>query len=221
MNPADAISAARSRLSVPADFNHDELRHLADLFLESCDKYADEPMVTSLGNTLTYAQVREGAEQFASFLQHHTRLKPGDRVALQMPNVTQYQIAFYGTLMAGMVVVNTNPLYTAKELKHQFNDSGAKLLVVLENVAHTVAEVLPETGIEQVVITQVADMHALLSRTLTHFVVKRIKKMVPAYSIANSLSWRDSLKLGSQQSYLAPAIALADCAILQCTVGMT
>ncbi|BFM07484.1 AMP-binding protein [Halioxenophilus aromaticivorans] len=195
--------------------------NLCDLFDQTCKKYSQLPAFTCMGQTLTFAEVDTYTTQFASYLQNHTNLKPGDRIAIQMPNLLQYPIAVYGALKAGLIVVNTNPLYTDREIKHQLNDSGAKALLVLANIAKEANEVVKDTPVETVIVTEVADLHPFLKRHLLNFVVKRIKKMVPEVNFENRVSFTDALKLGAASTFKPGVTNPEDIAILQYTGGTT
>jgi long-chain acyl-CoA synthetase len=135
---------------VPAEINADEFSSLPAVFAKSCALYRDRPAFSNMGKVLTYAELDKLSTQFASFLRNTLKLQKGDRIALMMPNLLQYPIAIFGALRAGLTIVNTNPMYTARELKHQLNDAGVSAIVVLENFAATVSEVLPETGCKHV-----------------------------------------------------------------------
>ena len=151
-------------------------RTIAEVFAESCAQFADSPAFTCMGRTLSYRELDRLSGQFAAYLQQHTSLKPGDRIAVQLPNILQYPVTVFGALRAGLIVVNTNPLYTAHEIKHQLEDSGAKLLVVLANIAHNAASIIAETQVEQVIVTELADLHSPLKGLLINSVVKYVKK---------------------------------------------
>jgi len=201
-----------------------ELGHyqsVADVFLEACNKHAQKPAYSCMGQTLSFEDVERLTANFASYLQNHTDLEVGDRIAIQLPNVLQFPIAIFGAMRAGMVVVNTNPLYTAREMEHQFNDSGAKALLILANMAHLAEQVVPKTSIKHVIVTELADMHPFAKRLLINTVVKRVKKMVPAYSLPQALSFRDALALGAKKAPTAVALSLDDTAVLQYTGGTT
>ncbi len=143
---------------VPTDIDPDLYVSLTEMFEKACAAYGNLPAYTNMGATLSFAQLDELSRAFAAWLQRKSGLAAGDRVALMMPNVLQYPIALFGVLRAGMVVVNTNPLYTARELEHQLQDSGAKAIVVLENFAHVVQQVLPHSGLKTVLVTRVGDL---------------------------------------------------------------
>ncbi len=163
---------------------------LVDLLSHSFSSYSSQPAYTCMGCTLSYAELDEMTARFASYLHNELGLEPGERIAFQMPNILQYPIALYGAIRAGLVIVNINPLYTARELKHQLVDSGAKILVVLSNVAGAAAEVINETSVEHVIVTNLADLHPAPKRQIIHFVVKYVKKMVPAFSFPTSTPFR-------------------------------
>ena len=198
-----------------------QYQSVADVFLEACDKHAQKPAYSCMGQTLSFEDVERLTANFASYLQNHTDLEVGDRIAIQLPNVLQFPIAIFGAMRAGMVVVNTNPLYTAREMEHQFNDSGAKALLILANMAHLAEQVVPKTGIKHVIVTELADMHPFAKRLLINTVVKRVKKMVPAYALPQALSFRDALALGAKKAPTAVALSLDDTAVLQYTGGTT
>ncbi len=196
-------------------------RTIPDVFLEALHTFNDLPAFTCLGQTLTFSQIDTYSEQFASYLQHHTALKPGDRVAVQLANLLQYPVVVFGVLRAGLILVNTNPLYTQRELEHQLNDSGAKLLVVMANLADTAASIIDKTSVETVVVTELADLHSFPKRPIINFVVKHIKKMVPAFRFPNQIALRTALDLGAKKPFLTVDIEPSDVAVLQYTGGTT
>ncbi|WP_043316815.1 AMP-binding protein [Microbulbifer sp. HZ11] len=196
-------------------------RSILDVFTSATAKYAERPAFTCLGQTLTIGDIDRLSAQFASYLQNHTNLKPGDCVAVQLPNVLQYPVAVFGALRAGMVVVNTNPLYTQREIKHQLNDSGAKALVVLANIADTAAAVIEETSVEQVIVSEIADLHPPLKRVLINTVAKHIKKMVPDFHFSNQVNFRDAMSSGAKQPHQDVQRTPDDIAVLQYTGGTT
>jgi len=185
-------------------------------------KYADRPAFTSIGHTMTFKDIDEQSAAFAYYLQNHTNLKPGDTIAIQMPNILQYPIAMYGALRAGLRVTNTNPLYTEREMLHQFNDSGAKALVCMNVFARSVQNVVENTGIETVIVTSLADMLPGAKRVLINAAAKYIKKMVPAYSLPDAVSFRKALKLGQGKAFAANYMPNPeDTIVLQYTGGTT
>jgi long-chain acyl-CoA synthetase len=170
---------------------------------------------------LSFRELEEKVEAFASFLQHELQLKKGDRIALQMPNILQFPVALFAALRAGLIVVNTNPLYTAKEMLHQFNDSGAKAIVIMANFAHALEEILPQTKIEAVVVTELADLFPQPKRFIVNAVVKYLKKMVPHYSLPKAYGFRQALALGTKRKPQPVQINAKDVAFLQYTGGTT
>jgi len=195
-------------------------RTLDEVFSESCKSYADKNAFTCMDRTLTYTDLDRLSGRFAAYLQQHTELKPGDRIAVQLPNILQYPVVIFGALRAGMVVVNTNPLYTPHEIKHQLNDSGAKALVVLANIAKNAAAIIKETGVEQVIVTELADLHSPLKRILLNFAVKHLKKMVPPYEFPQQIEFNKALALANKP--WQPVMQTPDdVAVLQYTGGTT
>ena len=208
-------------VGIAAEINPDQYPNIQAVLKESCQRFADKPAFSNLGKTITYAELYELSGVFAAYLQHNTDLQPGDRIAVQLPNVLQYPVVVFGALRAGLVVVNTNPLYTARELEHQFNDSGAKALVSLANMAHLVEQVLPKTGIKTVIITEVGDMLSPLKRLLVNSVIKHVKKMVPAYNLPQAIKLTAALAKGRGQTAKEAAPANGEIAVLQYTGGTT
>ena len=156
---------------VPSEIDVEEYGSLVDMFETSVSKFADQPAFVNMGATLTYRKLEERSRAFAAYLQNELKLEKGDRVAIMMPNLLQYPIVLFGVLRAGMVVVNVNPLYTPRELKHQLKDSGAKAVVVVSNFAHTLEKVVEQTQIESVILTALGDLLSAPKRTLVNFVV--------------------------------------------------
>jgi long-chain acyl-CoA synthetase len=195
---------------------------VVDVIENSFKRYADRPAFTSIGYTLTYRQIDEYSAAFANYLQNHTTLKPGDSIAIQMPNILQYPIAMYGALRAGLRVVNTNPLYTEREMLHQFNDSGAKALLCMDVFAKSVQGVKDQTGIKHIIVTSLADMLPGFKRVLINAAAKHIKKMVPAYSLPEAISFRKCLKLGKGKGFQPTHMKNPnDTIVLQYTGGTT
>ncbi len=208
-------------VGVASEINPDEYQNIQAVLKQSCGRFADKPAFSNLGKTLTYGELYKLSGDFAAYLQQNTDLQPGDRIAVQLPNLIQYPIVVFGAMRAGLIVVNTNPLYTAREMEHQFNDAGAKALVCLANMAHLAEEVLPKTGIKHVVITEVADMLPPLKRMLINAVVKHVKKMVPAYSLPKAVKLNDALALGRGKAVREASPKSEDVAVLQYTGGTT
>jgi long-chain acyl-CoA synthetase len=206
---------------VPVEATLNKYKSVVDMFEQSCLRFQDKPAFSALGVTITYNELETCSREFAAYLQNHTRLKAGDRIAVQLPNILQYPVVVFGAMRAGLVVVNTNPLYTPREMEHQFNDSGAKALVVLANMASQAQEVIPHTGIESVIITELGDMHATVKRLLTNAAVRYVKKMVPAYHIPQAMPFVKALKLGRKASFKAHKPEADDIAVLQYTGGTT
>ncbi len=208
-------------VGVASEINPDEYQNIQAVLKQSCERFADKPAFSNLGKTLNYGELYKLSGDFAAYLQQNTDLQPGDRIAVQLPNLIQYPIVVFGAMRAGLIVVNTNPLYTAREMEHQFNDAGAKALVCLANMAHLAEEVLPKTGIKHVVITEVADMLPPLKRMLINAVVKHVKKMVPAYSLPKAVKLNDALALGRGKAVREASPKSEDVAVLQYTGGTT
>ncbi len=204
----------------PDEIDVDAYPSLVSIFEESCRRFADRPAFHNLGVTLTYRELEHLSRDFAAYLQS-LGLVRGDRVALMMPNVLQFPIALFGVLRAGMTVVNTNPLYTPRELRHQLQDSGARAIVILENFAHVLAQVRPDTAIEHIIITGVGDIAPFPKRHLVNFVVRRVRHLVPAYDLPGARYFRDALKTGLRSLWTPPAIGPQDLALLQYTGGTT
>lgn len=206
---------------VPAQVDLDEFSSVVAVLESACERFRHRPAFSNLGKVLSYDDVDRLSRQFAAFLTGDLGLKKGDRVALMMPNVLQYPIAIFGVLRAGLVVVNTNPMYTARELKHQLNDSGASAIVVLDNFAHTVSEVLRDTSVKHVVTTAVGDLLNFPKSFIVNFVVKHVKKKVPAFDIPGAIRFTDALARGAKQTYRKADLNHDDIAFLQYTGGTT
>jgi len=199
----------------------DTYRNIPAVLKASCERFAEKPAFTSFGKTLTYQALYHLSGHFAAWLQQHTDLKPGDRIAVQLPNLLQYPVVVFGAMRAGLIVVNTNPLYTAREMEHQFKDSGVRALVCLNSTAHLLEEVLPHTAIRHIIITEVGDLLSPWRRWLINALVKYVKKKVPAYHLPQAIALRSALALGSS-SVVQEADATSDeIAVLQYTGGTT
>lgn len=194
---------------------------LVDIYEESIRMFSSKKAFTNMGVSLTFTELDEKVDQFASFLQNELKLKKGDRIAIQMPNVLQFPIILFAALKVGLTVVNTNPLYTAKEMQHQFKDSGAKAIVILANYAHLLESILKNTSIESVVVTEIGDLFPTPKRILVNSVVKFIKKMVPAYNIPSAYTFRQALTIGSKKPMTKVPTTQDDIAFLQYTGGTT
>ncbi len=206
---------------VEAEIDANRFQSIVDVFQQSVDKFGSKTAFQNMDATLSYAETGKLVTDFAAYLQNVLKLPRGERVAIMMPNVLQYPIALFGALKAGLVVVNTNPLYTPRELEHQLNDSGATTIIVLENFANTLELVLPRTQIKNVIIASIGDMFGLLKGTLMNFVVRKVKKMVPPYRIDGAIAFRQALKAGAAQTFKPVALSLSDTAFLQYTGGTT
>ncbi len=206
---------------MPADIDPDLFASLPEMLKRLAVQFADRPACHNLGRTITYAELDKLASDFAAFLQSLPGMTQGERVAIMAPNLLQYPIALFGILRAGMIVVNVNPQYTARELEHQLKDSGARAVVVVENFAHVLQEALPNTPVEHVVVTQAGDMLSAPKRWLVNLVVKRVKKMVPAWHIGHAIKFRKALAHGAARSLRPVAVMREDVAFLQYTGGTT
>ncbi|RZF83308.1 long-chain-fatty-acid--CoA ligase FadD [Pseudoalteromonas ruthenica] len=194
---------------------------LLSLFEKSFADYAQLPAFKNMGVTLSYAELDQATKKVASYINNDLGLKPGAKVAVMMPNLLQTPVSILGILRAGCVVVNVNPLYTARELEHQLNDSEADAIFILANFAHTLEKALGKTNVKHIVVTQVGDMVGGLKKHLVNFVVKHIKKMVPSFELPNPIAFSDVLKNGDASRYTRPEITLDDLAFLQYTGGTT
>ncbi len=206
---------------VPSTLDINAYQSVVDVFERSCKRFADRPAFSNLGVTLSYADLDRHCAAFAAWLQQHTDLVPGDRIAVQMPNVLQYPIAVFGAMRAGLIVVNTNPLYTAREMRHQFKDSGARALVYLNMFGQRVQEVLGDTDIQYLIEAKMGDLLPTAKGWLVNTVVDKVKKMVPAYNLPQAVSFKQVMRQGRGLSPRPVALALDDIAVLQYTGGTT
>ena len=206
---------------VPNDIDLSSYKSVIEVFERSCKRFADRPAFSNLGVTLTYAELDRLSAAFAAYLQKHTDLKPGDRIAVQMPNVLQYPIAVFGAMRAGLIVVNTNPLYTAREMRHQFKDAGVRALVYLNMFGKLVQEVLPDTEIDYLIEARMGDLLPSLKGWLVNTVVKKVKKMVPDYHLPQAIPFKQVLKQGQGQALAPVKASHDDIAVLQYTGGTT
>jgi long-chain acyl-CoA synthetase len=206
---------------VPAKVNVDEYRSLCDVFDTSVRKFAAQPAFVNMGTAITYAQLDRLSGWFGAYLQNVLKLPRGARVALMMPNLLQYPVAMFGALRSGYTVVNCNPLYSPRELEYQLNDSGAEAIVVVENFAHVLAEVVERTKVKHVITTQLGDLLHFPKRHVVNFVVKYIKRLVPAQQPSGAVSLRRALALGRRQAWKPADIGPDDIAFLQYTGGTT
>ncbi|WP_298939944.1 AMP-binding protein [uncultured Psychromonas sp.] len=206
---------------ISSDINEKTLINLVDMFEHSFDEYADHIAFINMDETLTYRELESQSRDIATYLQQTSQLSKGDRVAVMMPNLLQYPIILLGILRSGLVAVNVNPLYTASELKHQLNDSGAKAIFIVSNYAQTLESIVKETDIEHVVLTKIGDALPLMKRKLVNFIVAYVKKMVPKFKLPSAKSYRNALKEGAKGQYIRPVINLDDIAFIQYTGGTT
>jgi len=205
---------------VPAEISIDHVASLVTLFEDACKKYADQVAYISMDREMTYGELDRLSRDFAGWLQS-IGLKKGDRVALMMPNLLQYPVALFGTLRAGCVVVNVNPLYTPRELEHQLKDSEAKAIVIVENFASTLQQVIGKTDVKNVIVTPMGDMLGMIKGALVNFVVRRVKKMVPAWSLPGSINFTAALAAGRRHGMEPAVLGQDDLAFLQYTGGTT
>ena len=203
------------------DIDPNTLRSLKQMAEQSFQKFPERSAYIQMGRHLTYRQLDRMSRDFAAWLQHVAGLKRGDRLAIMLPNVLQYPIAMFGALRAGMTVVNTNPLYTAPELEHQLKDAGCVAIVVLENFAHVLEAVLPRTAVRHVITTSVGELLGLPKSAIVDFVVRRVRKQVPAWNIAGAVSFSAVIAAGHKQSFEDIDVSHEDIAFLQYTGGTT
>ncbi|MEN7548545.1 AMP-binding protein [Rapidithrix thailandica] len=206
---------------VNAEIDPNRYSSLLALMNEAFQKYKDLPAYENMGKSITYGELDDLSKKFAAYLQQYTGLKKGDRVAIQMPNLLQYPVAMYGVLRAGMIVVNTNPLYTEREMKHQFNDAGVKAIVILSNFASKLQNILADTSIEHIFVTNIGDMLGFPKKLIVNAVVKYIKKMVPAFSIPQAIPFNQAIGKTSPGEYKEVKVTGEDIAYLQYTGGTT
>jgi long-chain acyl-CoA synthetase len=193
---------------------------LIELYESSSKKYSDRIAFDNLGGSLTFSEVDRLSTHFAAYLQH-LGLKKGDRIAIQMPNLLQFPIAFMGSIKAGLIVVNTNPLYTPREMEHQFTDSGISAIVVVSNFAKQVQTIREKIPAKHIIVTDMGDLLGTLKGALVNFVVKRIKKMVPSFDLPGAISFKHALREGASLPYTKPSVDPEDVALLQYTGGTT
>lgn len=206
---------------VPAEVNVNDYKSVAEVFEKSVSKFADRPAFACMDKIITYRELDKLTRDFGAYLQNKLGLKKGDRVAVMMPNLLQYPVAVFGILRAGLTVVNVNPLYTPRELEHQLKDSGASAILILENFAITLQDVLKNTPIKTVITTQIGDMLGFPKSLIVNLVVKHVKKMVPAWSIQETVRFNDTLTQGSRLKLNPVQIGHDDIAFLQYTGGTT
>jgi long-chain acyl-CoA synthetase len=206
---------------VPSEIDLNEFESLGDMFEKSVAKYRDKLAYVNMGVELTYGEVDRLSRDFAAYLQSVLKLPPGARVAIMMPNVLQYPVCMFGALRAGYTVVNVNPLYTPRELEHQLKDSGAEAIVILENFAHTLEQVIVRTPVKHIVMARLGDMLGFPKGSLVNFVVKYVKKMVPAWSLPRAVDFGTTLTKGGRAEFKPVKVVQEDLAFLQYTGGTT
>jgi len=206
---------------VPFEINPDKYPSLVAMFNKYSVQYSDRTAFINLGAEITYAQLAKQATDFAAYLQHDLGLKKGDKFAIMVPNTLQYPIALFGALLAGLTVVNVNPLYTARELEHQLKDSGAKAMLIIENFAQTLEKIIDQTPVEHVIMTSLGDRLGLIKGTIVNAVVKHVKKMVPAFNLPDAIRFNTALVKGSKLTFTPVEISGDDLAFLQYTGGTT
>ena len=207
--------------NVPAEIDPNRYSSLRALFDRAIRDYGTQPAYTNMGRTITYTDLDRMSRNFGAWLQSVAGLGRGDRVALMMPNVLQYPIAVFGALRAGMTLVNTNPLYTPRELEHQLNDSGATVIVIVENFAHVLSEVIARTKVKHVVLTGVGDMLTFPKSIIVNFVIRRVRKQVPPFNLPGAVPFRSVLARGAQLELKHVEVTHEDIAFLQYTGGTT
>ena len=217
----DRVWLKRYPSGVPAEINADHYPSLLDIFEQSIAQYPDKTAFINMGKSISYRELDQQSTAFAAYLQTELGLKKGDAVAIMMPNLLQYPIALMGVLRAGCVVVNVNPLYTPRELEHQLNDSKAKAIVIVENFAHTLAAIEDKVQLDHVILTTMGDRLGLVKGGIVNFVVKHIKKLVPAFKLRKFVRFNQALDKGATQAYSKPALQGSDIAFLQYTGGTT
>ncbi|MBO9665702.1 MAG: AMP-binding protein [Bdellovibrio sp.] len=206
---------------VGPEIDLNQYQSLMEIYDESIRKFGAKKAFTNMGVSLTFNELDQKVSQFASFLQNELKLKKGDRIAIQMPNLLQFPVAAFAALRVGLTIVNTNPLYSAKEMQHQFKDSGAKAIVIMANFASHLEQIIKDTQIESVVITEIADLFPTPKRILVNSVVKYIKKMVPTYNLPQAYTFRQALQLGAMRPHQNVPTKHDDIAFLQYTGGTT
>jgi long-chain acyl-CoA synthetase len=206
---------------IPHEIDVDQYSSVLDIFESSVVEYADKPAFHNMGTTLTYRELDNKARDFAAYLQSVLGLEAGDRLAIMMPNLLQYPIAIFGAMKAGLTIVNVNPLYTARELKHQLTDASVDAIIIVANFAHTLSQVIKETQVKHVIVTQLGDSLKGFKSYLVNFVVKYIKKMVPKYQLENALNFNDVMSKGANLKLNKVTLNHNDIAFLQYTGGTT
>jgi len=206
---------------IPAKIEEDRPENLIDMYEASFKKFGSREAFENMGKSLTFQEINQLSTNFAAYLQNDLKLKKGDRIAIQMPNCLQYPVVLIGALKAGLNVVNTNPLYTPREMEHQFNDANVQTIVIVANFAHSLQECINKTPIKNVIVTEIGDLIGGLKGKIVNFVVKYVKKMVPAYSLPGAVKLTDAMAKGAKMKYTKPDVKSSDLAFLQYTGGTT
>ena len=206
---------------VPKEIDPDKYENIVDFMEQSIKKFGDKPAFTNMDVTITFNKFNKLATAFAAFLQNHTDLKPGDVIAIQMPNLLQYPVVLLGAMKAGLVITNINPLYTEREMEHQLNDSNAKAIVILNIAAAKLEEIIKNTNVKHVIVTEIGDLFPAFKRFIVNNVVKHIKKMVPPYTLPGHITLREALKKGFESKYTPVKVHRDDILFLQYTGGTT
>ncbi|AWB57704.1 AMP-binding protein [Colwellia sp. Arc7-D] len=206
---------------VEFEINPDKYKSLAELFLKYTKLYKDNTAFINMGSSITYQELGQQANDFAAYLQQDLGLVKGDKFAIMIPNLLQYPVALFGALIAGLTVVNVNPLYTARELQHQLKNSGTKGILILENFAHVLENVIEKTDVEHIITTGVGDRLSKIKGTLVNFALKYVKKQVPAYHFKRSITFNDALAKGAALNFNPVEVVGTDLAFLQYTGGTT
>jgi len=206
---------------VPYEINPNEYSSINDVLEVGFTKFKDLPAFHNMGTTLTYSEIEFLSRKFASYLQNDLQLQKGDRVAIMMPNILQYPIALFGVLRAGLIAVNVNPLYTPRELEHQLKDAGCKAIVIYANSAAVLDKILANTPVKTVILTEIGDMLKFPKNYIVNFVIKNVKKMIPAFNIPNAVDFKECLAKGAADKFKKADVKLDDTAFLQYTGGTT
>ena len=212
---------AAQKIELTADLDPKRFARLSEMYAYAFKTYGTLPAFSALGHTLSYTELEKLSDEFCHYLQQHDALKPGDRIAIQLPNILQFPIAVIGALKAGMILVNTNPLYTAREMKHQFRDAGVRAIVILSNFADKLESILAETDIETIITTDIGDALPPLKRFIVNAAARYLKKMVPDYSLPNAVRWHHIVTGKQHLGPLAVTDSGSDVAIILYTGGTT
>ena len=206
---------------VPYEINPEEYSSINEMLELGFRKFSSRPAFHNMGTTLTYQQIELQSRKFASYLQNDLHLQKGDRIALMMPNILQYPVALFGILRAGMIAVNVNPLYTPRELEHQLKDADVKAIVIFANSAHALEKIVSHTPVKHIMVTQIGDFLKFPKNHIVNFVIKNVKKMVPAFSLPNMLDFKECVSKGDENKFKKPEVKGQDTAFLQYTGGTT